>query len=58
MMLLIVPLPCCVEHLQRDRRAVRRDARLLAERVVAVAGDDAGDVAAVAVVVVGQRRGR
>ena len=55
MMLLIVPLPLRVEHLQRDQAGIGRGAGLLAVRVVAVAGDDAGDVRAVAVVVV--RRG-
>ena len=42
-----------VEHLQADEVRRRRDARVRAIRVVAVAGDDAGDVRAVAVVVVG-----
>ena len=59
MTLLMVPLPFGVEHLQRDEIRVGRDAGLLAVRVVAVAGDDAGDVRAVAVVVVrasGRRR--
>ena len=55
MMLLMVPLPFCVEHLERDDVRVGRDAALLAVRVVAVAGDDAGDVRAVAVVVVRER---
>ena len=57
MTLLMVPLPLRVEHLQRDQTRVGRDAGLLAVRVVAVAGDDAGDVRAVAVVVV-RRHGR
>ena len=38
MMLLIVPLPFCVEHLQRHERRARRDAGVFfADRVVAVA---------------------
>ena len=47
-----------VEHLQADEVRRRRDAGVRAARVVAVAGDDAGDVRAVAVVVVGLRAGR
>ena len=42
-----------IEHLQADQVRRRRDARVRAVRVVAVAGDDAGDVRPVAVVVVG-----
>ena len=45
-----------VEHLQADQVRRRRDARVRAVRVVAVAGDDAGDVRPVAVVVVGLRQ--
>ena len=44
-----------IENLQADEVRRRRDARVRAVRVVAVAGDDAGDVRAVAVVVVGLR---
>ena len=42
-----------VEDLQADQVRAGRDARARAARVVAVAGDDPGDVRAVAVVVVG-----
>ena len=41
-----------IEDLQADEVRRRRDARVRADRVPAVAGDDAGDVRAVAVVVV------
>ena len=44
-----------VEHLERDQARLGGRARLLATRIVAVARDDAGDVRAVAVVVVGLR---
>ena len=52
---LMTPLPVRVEHLQADDVRAGRDAGAAPLRVVAVAGDDAGDVRAVAVVVV--RRG-
>src|SRR6185503_12657536 len=49
-----VAAPGAVEDLQRNEIRVGSDTSLLAIRVVAVAGDDAGDVGAVAVVVVGR----
>ena len=55
MMLLIVPLPLASSTFSDDERAPGAMPGLLAVRVVAVAGDDAGDVRAVAVVVVGLR---
>ena len=55
MTLLMTPRAAIVEHLQADQVRRRGDAGARAERVVAVAGDDPGDVRAVAVVVV--RRG-
>ena len=55
MMRLMVPWPFASSTFSEMSDA-RRDARLLAVRVVAVAGDDAGDVRAVAVVVVRQAR--
>ncbi len=44
-----------IQHLERNQRRARRDARLVAVRVVAVAEDDAGDVRTVTIVVVWQR---
>ena len=55
---LMRPLPVGVEHLQHDQVRAGRDARSRAARVEAVAGDDAGDVRAVAVVVVRRRVAR
>ena len=58
MTLLMVPVPFASSTFSDDQVGVGRDAGLLAVRVVAVAGDDAGDVRAVAVVVVRRQRRR
>ena len=50
-----VAVAVAVEHLEDDQARARRDAAARAIRIVAVAGDDPGDVRAVAVVVVRER---